>query len=532
VFSYLTIRVPTNIFVGRKLDTTILKVIVKFIKKTTFFLSDTKKGNLMLSEHVFSKKEMLNKNLIDLFNFADVGLYKISIKPKIKILFCNEVIKNFLGTHYDKIINEPLKIKNFLTKSSVQKIENILENKSDFNEIFVEWKINEESIILKHINRFIYNDTGELIEIFGMTINETDKIQLLNELKESETGLKTLNELSSIENKAANKEQYFQFMLDLLISRFKLNSGSVYKKAYNSEYVLVYEYNSKKHFNNFSLNHKSKKQKRADNLNFANKIQKGNFNEINKSFNITSSFTAGEEFLKKVQSCISSAVMRYILSENLFLLNKKTTNINRELVEFNETISHDIKNGLSSIAGFLELYELKKNKNYLDKIHSKIEYLTKILERNLELAKAGLSVKLKKVKHFEEIVKEVAEITIPQEIQYIQENFTIDLFCDEEKIRQVFTNIFNNAVKHGNPTKIVVEFIERKTDVLFIISNNGKSIPEENMELIFDHGFSTDGESTGIGLSIVKKILETHNGTITVESSPELTSFTISLPKQ
>ncbi|MHA1115632.1 MAG: sensor histidine kinase [Candidatus Heimdallarchaeaceae archaeon] len=520
----------------------------------------------MLSEHVFSKKEMLNKNLIDLFNFADVGLYKISIKPKIKILFCNEVIKNFLGTHYDKIINEPLKIKNFLTKSSVQKIENILENKSDFNEIFVEWKINEESIILKHINRFIYNDTGELIEIFGMTINETDKIQLLNELKESETGLKTLNELSSIENKAANKEQYFQFMLDLLISRFKLNSGSVYKKAYNSEYVLVYEYNSKKHFNNFSLNHKSKKQKRADNLNFANKIQKGNFNEINKSFNITSSkfkffvsipiyfanyqyglvllvtnnkrsdllkhFTAGEEFLKKVQSCISSAVMRYILSENLFLLNKKTTNINRELVEFNETISHDIKNGLSSIAGFLELYELKKNKNYLDKIHSKIEYLTKILEKNLELAKAGLSVKLKKVKHFEEIVKEVAEITIPQEIQYIQENFTIDLFCDEEKIRQVFTNIFNNAVKHGNPTKIVVEFIERKTDVLFIISNNGKSIPEENMELIFDHGFSTDGESTGIGLSIVKKILETHNGTITVESSPELTSFTISLPKQ
>jgi len=520
----------------------------------------------MLSEHVFSKNDMLNKNLIDLFNFAEVGLYKISIKPKIKIMFCNEVVKNFLGTHYNEIINEPLRVKKFLTKSSIQKIENILENKSDFNEIFVEWKINEESVILKHINHFIYNNTGELIKIFGISINETDKIQLLNELKKSETGLRTLNDLASIENKATNKEQYFQFMLDLLISRFKFKSGSVYKKSYNSDYVLVYEYNSRKYFNNFSLNHREKNHKRTENLNFANRIRKGDFNNINKSLNIASSkfkffvsipiyfsnyqyglvilvsnnkksdlfkhFATGEEFLKKVQSCISSAVMRYILSENLFLLYKKTTNVNRELLKFNEAVSHDIKNGLSSIAGFLELYELKKDKHYLNKIYSKIEYLTKMLEKNLELAKAGLSVKLKKVKHVEEILKEVAEITIPQEIEYVQENFTIDLFCDEEKIRQVFTNIFNNAVKHGNPTKIIVEFIERKTDVLFIISNNGKSIPEENMDLIFNHGFSTDKESTGIGLSIVKKILETHNGTITVESSPELTSFTVSLPKQ
>lgn len=519
----------------------------------------------MLSKNIFLKREMFNKNLTDLFNFAEIGLYRIAIKPKIEILFCNEVIKNILGIHYEKIINDPLKIKDFLSKSSIHKIKKSLKTKADFNEIFLEWEIDKEKIILRHINHFEYTDSGEIKEIFGMTLNETVNVRLLNELEDNEKSLKILNELSLIENKARTKEEYFQFMLDLLITKFKFNTGCVYKKSnYNSEFILVYEYNSTKYFNNFSFSSHDKKSKGLNKFYFTNKIQKDSFNDTNRIFNITNSKfkffvsipiifsnyqyglvllvanrrnvlfkpTSKVEFLKKIQYCISSAIMRYILSENLILLNRKTADINKELVEFNETVSHDIKNGLSSIIGFLELYELKKNREFLDKVYSKIEYLTKILEKNLELAKAGYSAKLRKVKNFEEVIKEVAETTIPHGIEYIQENFTIDLFCDEEKIRQVFTNIFNNAVKHGNPTKIIVEFIERKTEVLFIVSNNGKSIPEENMRLIFDHGFSTNGDSTGLGLSIVKKILETHSGTITVESSPERTSFIICLPKQ
>jgi signal transduction histidine kinase len=107
------------------------------------------------------------------------------------------------------------------------------------------------------------------------------------------------------------------------------------------------------------------------------------------------------------------------------------------------------------------------------------------------------------------------------------------LYGYEDELTQVWTNIIINALQASNfSCEIYIDYriVQQKHEI--IISNNGPQIPEEVMGKLFDPFFTTKikGEGTGLGLNIVKQIIEKHEGTIRAESSPELTSFIIQLP--
>lgn len=117
------------------------------------------------------------------------------------------------------------------------------------------------------------------------------------------------------------------------------------------------------------------------------------------------------------------------------------------------------------------------------------------------------------------------ENNIPQEI-------TIMGSADE--LSQVWTNIMNNALQASdNKCHIWLEYKDANDSHIILISNNGPKIPEDVTPKIFDAFFSTKkrGEGTGLGLNIVRKIIEKHQGKIECQSSEELTSFIITLPK-
>jgi two-component system, NtrC family, sensor kinase len=107
------------------------------------------------------------------------------------------------------------------------------------------------------------------------------------------------------------------------------------------------------------------------------------------------------------------------------------------------------------------------------------------------------------------------------------------ILCYTDELNQVWTNLIQNALQAiENRGTIKIDVRQQEGWLLIGITDSGKGIPPEIMPRIFEPFFTTKppGEGSGLGLDIVKKIIEKHRGTIEVESVPGQTTFTVSLP--
>ena len=108
----------------------------------------------------------------------------------------------------------------------------------------------------------------------------------------------------------------------------------------------------------------------------------------------------------------------------------------------------------------------------------------------------------------------------------------------EDRIRQVFINLIDNAIKYGEPKKdIVISIAARARMVRIAVINKGDGMDEEELSHIFEPFYRVDKEcsrelgSSGLGLAITKKIMEEHGGSIEAECSPDgYTIFKVYFP--
>jgi signal transduction histidine kinase len=136
------------------------------------------------------------------------------------------------------------------------------------------------------------------------------------------------------------------------------------------------------------------------------------------------------------------------------------------------------------------------------------------------------------------LTEAISGINPPENIQITVENKLPELMCEQTQITQVFQNLLSNAVKYMDKPKgqIKVGCIEQDSFWKFSVSDNGPGIDEKYHKKIFKI-FQTlsprnRSDSTGIGLSIVKKIVELNAGVIWVESEPgKGSTFFFTLPK-
>jgi len=112
--------------------------------------------------------------------------------------------------------------------------------------------------------------------------------------------------------------------------------------------------------------------------------------------------------------------------------------------------------------------------------------------------------------------------------------------CDREKMRQVFQNLISNAIKHGGNdlSEITIGFYDLDKQILIEIEDNGQGIDELHLNHLFDRFYRVDSArarkhgGSGLGLSIVKHLIEAHDQSITVESTiGQGTIFRFTLPK-
>jgi signal transduction histidine kinase len=206
-------------------------------------------------------------------------------------------------------------------------------------------------------------------------------------------------------------------------------------------------------------------------------------------------------------------------------------------------IVHEFNNLHGSISGHLELAEMSGR--LPESLRGNIALCRKALSVTIDLSRQ-LAMYAKEnepdvaVFHISEIIQLSADLTLKGDfIQFfIETDFSLhQVKVDRLKIMQVFINLFINA-KQAMPCggKITVICNNYQNDHLnnFIkisLQDEGEGIPDEIIDRVFDPFFTTKPEGTGLGLHIVKNIIEAHHGTITVKSKQHNgTTFTILLP--
>lgn len=227
------------------------------------------------------------------------------------------------------------------------------------------------------------------------------------------------------------------------------------------------------------------------------------------------------------------------------------TRKNQELESCMRGVSHDLCSPLASLLGFSQLlradYEgvlAGKGLHFLERIEQAGRHMQQLLHHLLEYSRIGevphCRVRVNPMPILEQLRSELKLELDEQEFDLLLPEQPPPLLCDRTGLYQLFSNLIGNAIQHSRPTsKGRIEVgIETLADGWQIsVRDNGCGIAREDHDRIFDV-FETAGKpdgdcnSSGLGLSIVKKIVEAHSGRLSVES--ELGSgarFIVWLPK-
>ncbi len=200
-----------------------------------------------------------------------------------------------------------------------------------------------------------------------------------------------------------------------------------------------------------------------------------------------------------------------------------------ELRELAHIMSHDIGNKLHVAMPLLELLKEDNDPEIIQRITAIIEQSAKSLRSSAKLADTGHFIDTKQVINLNILFQRMADITIPEDIAYSQELLP-RVLGDENKLGQVIMNLFQNAVQHGRPSKIQVKTMKTEGGVILQIMNDGIPIESIIRGEIFRRGYTTKSGRSGLGLSIVRKIVRAHGWDVGIDDLKD-TTFKIVIPR-
>lgn len=223
---------------------------------------------------------------------------------------------------------------------------------------------------------------------------------------------------------------------------------------------------------------------------------------------------------------------------------------NAELERFTYTVSHDLKSPLITIKGFLGFLErdaatgnLPRLRGDIHRIADATDKMQTLLNELLELSRVGRLVNPSQSVYFAELVYEALEIVQgrlrARNVQVsVQENLP-DVYGDRQRLLEVLQNLLDNAAKFiGSAPDPRIEIGQKGYEddkPIFFVHDNGIGIDPTHHERVFGlfNKLDAESEGTGIGLALVKRIIEVHGGRIWVQSEAgQGTTFYFTLPTQ
>jgi signal transduction histidine kinase len=234
------------------------------------------------------------------------------------------------------------------------------------------------------------------------------------------------------------------------------------------------------------------------------------------------------------------------LEQSNIKLEEQKNKINAELDFLIYSISHDLRSPLMSVKGLIALIseteDISENvKNYLKMADGSIDRLDQTIYDILEYSKNSRT----EIQNERFNIREVVE-TINRDLKYYNEkpidfqisiNGSEEIFSDKKRIITVVKNLISNAVKYSKTNTelsfVKFELVEKSDSYEMKVSDNGIGIPKDQHQRIFEmfYRVSTGRVGSGLGLFIVKEIMEKMGASISVESEQNLGScFTVNLP--
>jgi PAS domain S-box-containing protein len=254
---------------------------------------------------------------------------------------------------------------------------------------------------------------------------------------------------------------------------------------------------------------------------------------------------SGEKYWVKIQGQAlynkkGEIVRFFAIEENIsnkkFLENqreelvKNLAKTNKELEDYAQIVSHDLKSPLRSIHSLISWIKEDSDKafgeqtlQYFSMIESKVEKMDHLIQGILTYSKIDKEELVKENVNTHHVIQSIIDIIhIPKHISINIKNQLPTLRADRYRIQQLFQNIIGNAVNYIENEQGLVEISseEFKDYYVFAIKDNGVGIAKEHHKKIFNtfQSYTKSEHSTGLGLSIVKKVVDAYKGEIWVES--------------
>jgi light-regulated signal transduction histidine kinase (bacteriophytochrome) len=250
----------------------------------------------------------------------------------------------------------------------------------------------------------------------------------------------------------------------------------------------------------------------------ANEIAKGNYEVSTKE--------SGKDELSYLARSLNN--MAFVLKENITLLKRK----NQELDQFAHIVSHDLKAPLRGIDNVISWIEEDHSKEISPKLHEYFQIIKGRLVRAenlilgiLSYARVGKEKVEKEEVDVNQLVEEIAESLVSKsEVKLDIHPKLPVLYTEKLPLFQVFSNLIGNAIKHNDKKNRIIKIYHRGHPLHyeFFVEDNGPGIAKnyhDKIFVIFQTLQERDSvESTGVGLAIVKKILDERHQIIKVQS--------------
>ncbi|RCS49179.1 PAS domain S-box protein [Bremerella cremea] len=470
---------------------------------------------------------------------ASPGIIYIFDLASESIVFANDNMERQLG--YSKEIIEQLGSKFYVEAFHPDDLPRIIQSHRNWFESD-EPAVRRDNLRVRHkngdwlwfdIQRVVFqrNSKGEPTQIMGIAVNITDRIRAEEQLRWEKALLDQVMETSVASIMVVNAEGAIQFLNTALENSLRVGRNELVDKViYTFPWQLFDLSGNPLPDECRPFARVSKSQKSVYDICYRIRFAPDDemIVSINGAplFDQDGAFAGGVFALTDITERIESERVREALIRNLEATNA-------ELKQFTYTVSHDLKSPLITIKGFLGILsedlannDQKAIQEDLTIIGSAADGMKQLLDDLLELSRIGRNLKTRSTISLQEVIGEAITLLAGEieargaEVGNACSELTI--FGDPVQIRQLMQNLIDNAIKHNREANPQVNISATKDEdfVVVEVTDNGPGVAVEFQERIFQLFDKLDPDSggTGIGLAIVKRIIDFHGGTIKLES--------------